>query len=187
MPSSLFNFLLFIYLFSFFLSNLRLDHPKCIIPTIIRIISLKTPQLNFPCTILDSCTIAIYSECEFHLVVIPLLLFLVRDGAPLLLQHSPAWWRTNVQIWAWCCHLQIKRRPKKNFTNPSTLVPYRPWWLSTSPSPKLPITWFVLRIVPNIVIESVTIVVSCYSSRDNTLRASHRRLHYVFWMKNNQV
>jgi hypothetical protein len=101
--------------------------------------------------------------------------------------HSPAWWRTNVQIWAWCCHLQIKRRPKKSFTNPSTLVPYGPWWLTTSPSPKLPITWFALRIVPNIVIESVTIVVSCYSSRDNTLRAFHWRLHYVFWMKNNQV
>jgi hypothetical protein len=97
--SSLFIFLLFIYLFIylfiFFLSNLRLDHSKCIIPTIIRIIQLKTLQLNFPCTILDSCTIAIYSECEFHLVVIPwlLFLFLVRDGAPLLqtahtLQHG---------------------------------------------------------------------------------------------------
>ncbi len=53
-------FCLFIYLsiyllfsFLFFLSNLRLDHSKCIIPTIIRIIQLlKTPQLNFPCTIL---------------------------------------------------------------------------------------------------------------------------------------
>jgi hypothetical protein len=39
----------------------------------------------------------------------------------------------------------------------------------------------------HIVIESVTIVVSCYSSRDNSLRASHQHLHNVFWMKNNQV
>jgi hypothetical protein len=44
-----------------------------------------------------------------------------------------------------------------------------------------------LRIVLNIVIESATIVVSCYSSRDNTLRTSHPHLHNVFWMKNNQV